>query len=291
MKKLHLAMVMLLAGILALILTDLADTHVKEKKILLFTKSSGFQHSAITRSNDLLGHAERVMVEVGALHGYTVFPTKDGRLITAENLKNYDAVAFYTSGNLTESGTDQFPAVSEQGMKDLYDWVKNGGGFSGWHSAVDTIRRSNDNEPTTEFTRFIGAAFKFHGRQEEGTVVVVDPKHPTMMNLPISFRFLEEWYVNDQWDTLENIHVLQMLDTQTMEQEQYKGQQPFPITWCSNYGKGRVYVSAIGHREDVWDNTVMKQMIINAFAWTSGDVEGDATPNYKQIMDQFKLEP
>ena len=150
--------------------------------------------------------------------------------------ENYDAVAFYI-GNLTESGTDQFPAVSEQGMKDLYDWVKNGGGFSGWHSAVDTIRRSNDNEPTTEFAGLLVPHSSFMA-DRKGTVVVVDPKHPTMMELPISFRFLEEVVCERSVGYHGEYPCTQMLDTQTMEQEQYKGQQPFPITGAATMARG-----------------------------------------------------
>src|SRR3989441_11246394 len=27
----------------------------------------------------------------------------------------------------------------------------------------------------------------------------------------------------------------------------------YPIAWCKEYGKGRVFYTSLGHREDVWD--------------------------------------
>ena len=27
----------------------------------------------------------------------------------------------------------------------------------------------------------------------------------------------------------------------------------YPIAWCKDYGKGRVFYTSLGHREDVWD--------------------------------------
>ena len=27
----------------------------------------------------------------------------------------------------------------------------------------------------------------------------------------------------------------------------------YPLSWCKNYGKGRVFYTSLGHREDVWD--------------------------------------
>jgi hypothetical protein len=27
----------------------------------------------------------------------------------------------------------------------------------------------------------------------------------------------------------------------------------FPISWCRDYGKGKVFYTALGHREDIWD--------------------------------------
>ena len=27
----------------------------------------------------------------------------------------------------------------------------------------------------------------------------------------------------------------------------------FPVSWCKTYGKGKVFYTSLGHREDIWD--------------------------------------
>src|SRR5215217_3283135 len=74
----------------------------KPQKVLFFTKSAGFQHSCITRKGDNLSHAEQVMVDLGKKHGIEVTATKDGRIFTEERLAPFDAIMFYTTGDLTQ---------------------------------------------------------------------------------------------------------------------------------------------------------------------------------------------
>jgi type 1 glutamine amidotransferase len=56
--------------------------------------------------------------------------TEDVSLLTPENLRNYDAVYFFTSGELP---------LSDQQKADLLDFVRSGKGFGGSHSAADCL--------------------------------------------------------------------------------------------------------------------------------------------------------
>ena len=62
------------------------------RRILFFTKSSGYEHSSIKRNGNELSHAERILTELGASHGFDVTATKDGSIFTGEKLKGYDAI-------------------------------------------------------------------------------------------------------------------------------------------------------------------------------------------------------
>ena len=88
------------AGALPLGWTRAADD--KKQKVLFFTKSAGFQHSVITRKGDALGHAEKILIELGKEHGFDVTATKDGSIFTPEKLKEFDVIAFYTTGDPSE---------------------------------------------------------------------------------------------------------------------------------------------------------------------------------------------
>jgi type 1 glutamine amidotransferase len=52
----------------------------------------------------------------------------------------------------------------------------------------------------------------------------------------------------------------------------------FAVTWVRNYGKGRVFYSTFGHRDEVWDRPDIQKMWIEAVKWVTGMTQGDATP-------------
>ena len=53
-----------------------------KRRVLFFTKSAGFEHSAIKREGDALSYAEQTLVDLGKQHGFDVHATKDGRVST-----------------------------------------------------------------------------------------------------------------------------------------------------------------------------------------------------------------
>jgi hypothetical protein len=51
------------------------------------------------------------------------------------------------------------------------------------------------------------------------------------------------------------------------------------MAWCRNFGKGRVFYTALGHREEVWKDPRFQTMIVQAIKWTTFQIEADATPS------------
>src|SRR5207248_3060164 len=65
----------------------------QRKKILFFTKSSGFPHPVVTRKpGEKYAYAERVLMAFGGQAGYDVTVTKDGSIFTPDQLKAFDAI-------------------------------------------------------------------------------------------------------------------------------------------------------------------------------------------------------
>ena len=52
----------------------------------------------------------------------------------------------------------------------------------------------------------------------------------------------------------------------------------FAITWVDTAGKGRVFVSVLGHRETVWDEPNIQKMWLEAAKWVLGMTDGDTAP-------------
>jgi len=215
--------------------------------------------------------------------GVEILATKDASLINAENLKKYKVVIFYTTADLTTEGTDKQPPMGPNGQAELLDWVRNGGGFIGYHCASDSFHTPDGGE-VTPYVKMLGGEFRAHHKQFKGTVRVVDKSHPTMKRVPKEWNILDEWYLFTNLNA-ETMHVLAVLDPgpERQVQEQYNIPS-YPIIWCSEFGKGRVYYNAMGHREDVWDNRDFQNSVVDAVHWVMGKGKTDAKPNLNEIM-------
>lgn len=53
----------------------------------------------------------------------------------------------------------------------------------------------------------------------------------------------------------------------------------FPIAWTKRYGKGRVFVSTMGHHAEAFDDPEVVQMFSEGIKWALGLTEGDDRPH------------
>ena len=256
--------------------------------ILFLSKSSGFQHGVVARKDGNPSFLDGLMSELASLYDedreINVNSTKDASLVNAENLKNYDLVVFYTTGDLTKPGTDGNPPMGENGVAELVEWIEGGGAFMGFHCAADTFWQGF--EGTTEYTKMLGASFATHGKQFEGTLRVASPGHPAIENLPDGLKINDEWYMFNNLNT-EEIHVLALFDPGEERKKQEMYDVPnYPVIWCRAIGDGRMYYNAMGHREDVWTNEIFQLSVIDAVEWVlNADGEApNADPNYAEVV-------
>src|SRR5262245_16817044 len=111
--------VALIAAFAALL--PLASAHAQERpaRILYFTHSAGYRHEVIPASREILKQIGEISPQ------FEVAATEDVSVFTAENLRRYGAVMFFTTGEL--------PMTDAQ-KQALVDFVRSGGGFLGVHS-------------------------------------------------------------------------------------------------------------------------------------------------------------
>jgi type 1 glutamine amidotransferase len=55
------------------------------------------------------------------------------------------------------------------------------------------------------------------------------------------------------------------------------------------HGKGRVFYTSLGHREDVWQRPDFRDLIIGALNWTTGRVDADTTPNLSEATPEANV--
>lgn len=277
----------------------------KRRKVLFFSKSSNFEHAVIKRKDGQPSYVEKILSELGPKNAIEFTYSKDGSLLTTDYLAKFDAYMFYTSGDLLSAGKDGNPPMTPDGKAAFLDAIKNGKGFVGVHSASDTFhtdetaatdtnrprtwRYRNIGERADPYTRMIGAEFIVHSVQQTANARVIDPKFPGFEKLGERVELMDEWY--SLTDFSKDLHVLLVQETEGMTGVPYK-RPPYPNTWARMHGKGRVFYTALGHREDVWSSTTFQQMMLGALAWTTGEVDADVTPNIERVTPEcWKLPP
>ena len=119
----------------------------RPKRILYVTLSAGFKHDSIPASIKAL---QEIAAQSGQLE---VVQTEDVSLLSAAGLRNFDAVMFFTTGELP---------ISDAQKRDLLDFVRGGKGFGGVHSATDTFYQ------WPEYGELIGGYFNGHPWTQDG---------------------------------------------------------------------------------------------------------------------------
>jgi type 1 glutamine amidotransferase len=286
---------LLLAG-----LCTLQAAEAPTRKILFFTKSSGYEHEVISWKKGQPSFAEKQLLELAKENHWEFVFSKDGSKFNPEYLKQFDALFFYTTGDLCSEGTDKNPPMSTAGKQAIFDYVRSGKGFIGTHSASDTFHTDNESQKGPErfvnhgdhaddYVKFLGSEFIKHGAQQVAKNTVIDHKFPGFEKAPDDYSFQEEWYSLKEFRS--DIHVLTVIDAPAMKGDEYK-RPAYPNTWARMEGKGRVWYTAMGHREDVWTNPVFRQILVGGVKWACGDAPAnDLTPNLLQVAPGAMTNP
>lgn len=206
------------------------------KRILYFSHTAAFRHVSINAARDVLRGLDPA--------GFAITASEDLSIITAEQLRNFDAVFFYTSGEL---------ALSAQQKQDLLDYVLNGGGFAGTHSATDTLYS------WPEYGELIGG----YPWTQNVRIDVEDPDHPITRGLPSSFPLREEVYQFRAFDRRKT-RVLLTLDTRIVNLRAdgvNRSDGDFAQAWVHRYGRGRVFYTTLGHFDEVFQDTHVQRML------------------------------
>jgi len=241
------------AGVLGSPTNTYADPEVAPKHALVVTTTTGFRHSSIPTAEKVIGELAKTSglftVEYARVEpNSTEFKGEDGKpdgekvlaaiksvlaeKMSAEALKNYDLIIFANT-------TGDLPMPDSQA---LLDWIKEGHAFVGMHSATDTFPGFHP------YTEMIGGHFLKHGPQVEVDVINQDRECPACQHLGDMWTIFDEIYQLKDFER-SKVHGLLTLD----KHPNNKTPGDYPIAWSKEYGKGRVFYTSLGHREDVWD--------------------------------------
>jgi uncharacterized protein len=238
------------------------------KKLLIIGEEKGYRHEAVSHAMATL---DRLGKETGlwdtVIRTDTEALTKKKLEYNAKNLNDFDAVLFYTGGNLELNDTKK---------ADLLSFIRDDGkGFIGIHSATITFT------DWPEYGEMIGGYFDEHPWGTfNAPIIIEDPKFPGMQQFPQSFVIRDEIYQMKNYSR-EKLRVLMRLDSTKLDftnKNVHRTDRDFAVTWAKMYGKGRVYYTTLGHAEDVWDRPDIQTMFTEAIKWVLRMVDADVTP-------------
>ena len=261
-----------------------------KKSVLVFTKSSGFEHQVVKRSGSQLSIAENAVTELGKKNGFEVTCSKDGRIFDSQEFRKHNALFFFTTGDLTTTGTDGNPPMSAAGKQAMLGAIEGGLGFVGCHAASDTFHTQPDPQDLSNryiahgaqsdpYLRMLGGEFIIHGghpRLQTAELIVNDPTFPGLQGVKSPVSLNEEWY--SLKDFAPDLHVILTVDTKTLHDKCYE-RRPYPVSWARMHGKGRVYFNAIGDRPENWQESFFLNAMAGGLRWSIGEVEAKLTQN------------
>jgi uncharacterized protein len=247
----------------------------KPRKILMMdTPGRGaFYHDCIPYWNQALEIMGR---KTGA---FSITLAHDVNALSADNLKNYDAICFNNTVTLPLS-----PEATPELCKSLMDFVKGGKGVIGIHAATDTF-----------YTRYVwpegqemwGGKFSGHpwtAGRTQWAVKIDEPNHPLMASFGgKGFKLVDEIYRTEPplYSRSKQL-VLMSLDLSDETTKSARGQKPTDvdtgISWIKDFGQGRVFYCSLGHAHDVTWTAPILEHYLRGIQFALGDFKVDAKP-------------
>lgn len=212
--------------------------------------------STDTWQHDSVSHALSTIEELGLRAGlYDTLIRTDTQLVTRgaiaattgtltfyKNLDDFDAVLMFVSGE---------PALGPQQKADLLSFVREGKGLVAIHSTLSAF------PSWPEFAEMLGGRAVERPAEAEYHRIAVAHGFPAMSLFPKSFRIRD------------NISPLLLSSHSNLRVLAKSGDTP--VIWTRNYGKGRVFVSQLGHENEVWDRKDVQSMMVEAIWWVMGN--------------------
>lgn len=238
-----------------------------ERKILIYSRTTGFRHGSIE-----MGAAALQALGTGT-GAFTADHSEDPSVMTDENLAQYDGIMM-----LNTTGAP----VDKKGEAAFEKFVASGKGIMGLHAATDCHR------DWAGYRNVMGGIFDGHPWNAGSLVTLYneDTEHPVSKNVPQGFQIKDEiyQYKDDEYFTRDKLRILLSLDLngEGMKKGGMKrADNDYPVSWVRMAGPTRVFYSNLGHNDGTFLDPVAMQHILAGIQFAVGDIEADTTPSAK----------
>jgi uncharacterized protein len=181
-----------------------------------------------------------------------VFTVEDPNFLDSAALTNYSSIVLHFQNWQT-------PGPGAAARQNLVRFVNSGGGLVSLHFACGAWQGE-----WPEFVDILGRVYdpKLRGHDPYGKfrVQIADPDHPVTKGL-VDFDTTDELYTCLAGD--RPIHVVASATSVVDKQE-------YPMAFVRTCGKGRVFLTTLGHDVTAVTNSSVPELIRRASAWTAG---------------------
>lgn len=198
-----------------------------------------------------------------------------------ERLSPANLEAEKIDGVIFANTTGDLPLPDKDGF---IQWIEAGHSFMAMHSGSDTFH----NFPG--YINMLQGEFAGHGAQVPADLAAGDTSHPANAGIGATWNLVQEemYHIKSQNRSMVRALWFMRHDPNKVEEKGH-----FPVSWCRMAGKGRVFYTSLGHREDLWSDSsdikdrkntveISKQYqahILGGIKWALGLAKGSAEPN------------
>jgi len=253
-----------------------------KRKILVFSKATGFDHWAIPHNIEVLKMYGK---KTNAFEVHIGFDISN---FDKRKLKNYDAVVlnnanprgpkrdlFYDLLKDYSSYTEQEILVkAAEYESNLISYVNKGGGLMILHGAI-VIQNNSE-----AFSKMTGGSFDYHPKQQEIHIKEVDKNHPLVQAFHgEGLTHIDEPYFfkNAYFDY--NFRPLLYFKVDEIEGVKHEAKNNINyVAWIKKHGKGRVFYSSPSHNAQSLNSSELLQFLMDGLQYVIGDFRVDDSP-------------
>ncbi len=250
----------------------------KKQKILYYTKSAGFVHPEVDRkkTDGKLSRSEKLLTEWGEKSGFEVVCSQDPDIFDGD-LDQFDAIRLLHIRRTAFSRAKEKIARCHYGGQIL---CRHPLGFRYLPQTRQPGNRSIHR----------------HGRRRvyKTRRPTKSEKSPCRSEISRHARPRRIYRVVRRMVYIQKIRQGSARNPGARDRRHERpdlSAPPFPATWAHLYGKGRVFYTSMGHRQDIWTNKIFQQIILGGIAWALGNAKADIPPNIDQVTPEANTLP
>jgi type 1 glutamine amidotransferase len=197
----------------------------------------------------------KAVEKIGAENKFKVMHSDDPAVFAKGNLKSYRAIIFANSNNKAFD--------NEEERKAFQDYMHQGGGFVGIHSATGSER------DWPWFWKLIGGSFAWHAPLQKFTIQIKDKTHPAT-----SFFKQDTWEWEDEFYTVKDapsdLHVLLAGNIKPLKGVGDKAKDlpdSIPLAWYHEFEGGRSFYTSLGHKKEYYSDPNLMKHLTGGILW------------------------